>query len=155
MTKRPRKLKPGSEIPSEQEERIPQSRHREGDSPAEITDEDYWMREEENQDVFAVYNTMHEIAHSVGVSWCHIGNDAVDKVQSHAMTQPHDEGMEEALWIAGKNCASLHFMLAEHGKEVVFREVDGNAVFSLRDSRTGVEKLVWDEVEERHSSSAG
>lgn len=35
--------------------------------------------------MFAVYDTMYEIAHSVGVGWHLIGNHAVDQVQSHAM----------------------------------------------------------------------
>jgi hypothetical protein len=63
--------------------------------------------------------------------------------------------MEETHWIAGKNCASLLFMLAAHGEEVVLHELDGDAEFYILDARTGVDELVWDEEEERPSSSAG
>lgn len=103
--------------------------------------------------MFAVHDTTHKIAHSVGVSWHLIGSYAVDQVQLHAMTQPHDDAMGEALWIARKNCASLLFMLPAHSKQVVFQEVDGNAKFYLVDSRTGVDELVWDE-EERQPRTA-
>ncbi len=153
MAKQPRETRPETAVPTKQAEQAPHPLGLDGDKPTEITDEDYWAREEEYHDVFAVYDTMHEIAHSVGVSWHVIGNHAVDQVQSHAMTQPHDEAMEEALRIAGKNCASLMHMLAAHGKQVVFREVDGNAEFYLLDSRTGVEELVWNE-EERQPQTA-
>ncbi len=44
-------------------------------------------------------------------------------------------------------------MLAAHGKQVAFREVDGNATFYILDSRTGVDELAWDEQEERASQS--
>ena len=155
MVKQPRKPRPESEVPTEHEEQAPHPLGFTSDTQNEITDEDYWAREQEYHDVFAVYTTMHDIAHTVGVSWHLIGNDAVDRVQSHAMTQPHDEAMEEALWLAGKNCASLLFMLAAHGKKVVFQEVDGNALFCIRDSRTGTDTLVWDEVEERPTPPTG
>ena len=136
----------------EHDEQDPHTQDLESDTPTEITDEDYRVREEEYHDAFAVYDMMHEIAHSVGVSWNDMGNKAQAQVHAHAMNQPHDEAMEEALWIAGKNCASLRFMPAAHGKEVVLHEVDGNAEFYLSDSRTGVDELVWDE-EERPSPS--
>lgn len=151
MAKRSRQPKPESKVPTEHEEQAPHPLGLDGNPQNEITDEDYWAREQEYHDVFAVYTTMHDIAHTVGVSWHLIGNDAVDRVQSHAMTLPHDEAMDEALWLAGKNCASLMHMLAEHGKQVVPRKLDGNTLFILRDSRTGKDVMVWDEVVERPS----
>jgi len=103
--------------------------------------------------VFAVFQTMFQNAMNVGVRWNDIGNFAQDPVYRHAMSQPHDEAMDEALWIAANNCASLLHMLASHGKQVAFREVDGNATFYILDSRTGVDELVWDEKKERASQS--
>ena len=154
MAKQPRQPKPESKVPTEHEEQAPHPLGLDGDSPNEISDEDYWAREQEYQDVFAVFQTMFENAMNVGVRWNDIGNFAQDPVYRHAMSQPHDEALEESLWIAAKNCASLMHMLAEHGKQVVRRELHGNTLFILRDSRTGKDVMVWDEVEERPSPPA-
>ena len=162
MAKQPRESKPETEAPTEHEEQAPHPLGHDGDTSNKVTvegdwtwdDEDYWAREQEYHNVFDVYTTMHDIAHSVGVSWCLIENYAGDKVQRHAMTQTTDDAMEEALWLAGKNCASLTHMLAAHGKEIVCQQQDGNTDFYIRDSRTGEEEIVWDEEQEQASRKA-